>query len=179
MLCTVWPKNVYVLTKSDFGVINNPDTVIELSCGSTSFLSLFCLFLIDKNAQIHSYSNWIDLPYKNRHFTTVTAPIYYVLNVASTYFVSSDFLLSNFLIVLVKCKSYLWINVEGSMLVRGCQIGMQGPQLCAGPRHFFKLDVPSSRLAFLDLKLHVLQLGTSNSNNWGRTVVQNCTSDTP
>ena len=29
------------------------------------------------------------------------------------------------------------------------------------------------------LKLHVLQLGTSNSNNWGIPVLQNCTSDTP
>ena len=62
------------------------------------------------------------------------------------------------------------------MHIRECQIGMQGPQLCAGPRHFCKLDVPSSRIAFLDLKLLVLQLGTSNSNNWGRPVVQNCTS---
>ena len=51
------------------------------------------------------------------------------------------------------------------ILNRGCQIDMQGPQLCAGPRHFYKLDVPSSRIAFLDLKLLVLQLGTSNSNN--------------
>ena len=31
----------------------------------------------------------------------------------------------------------------------------------------------------LDLNLHVLQVVTSNSNNWGRSVVQNCTSDTP
>ena len=26
---------------------------------------------------------------------------------------------------------------------------------------------------------NVLQVATSNSNNWGRSVVQNCTSDTP
>ena len=39
------------------------------------------------------------------------------------------------------------------MYVRGRQIAMQGPQLCAGPCHFCKLDLPSSRLAFLDLKL--------------------------
>ena len=67
---------------------------------------------------------------------------------------------------------------ETRLKVRWHQIGMQGPQLCPGPRHFCKSDVPSSILAFLDLKLHVLQLGTSNSNNWGRPVVQNCTSDT-
>ena len=62
---------------------------------------------------------------------------------------------------------------------RGCQIGMQGPQLCAKPRHFCKLGVVTFRMAFLDLNLHVLQLATSNSNNWGRSVVQNCTSGTP
>ena len=45
---------------------------------------------------------------------------------------------------------------------RGCQIGMQGPQLFAKPRHFFKLDVATSRMAFLDLNLHVLQVATSN-----------------
>ena len=51
------------------------------------------------------------------------------------------------------------------MYYRGCQIGMRGPQLCAGPLQFCKLDVPSSRIAFLGLKLLVLQLGTKNSNN--------------
>ena len=65
------------------------------------------------------------------------------------------------------------------MYVRGCQIGMQGPQLCAEPRHFCTLDVATSRMAFFDLNLHVLQVATSNSKNWGRSVVQNCTSDTP
>ena len=65
------------------------------------------------------------------------------------------------------------------MYIRGCQIGMQGPQLCAEPRHFCKLDVATSRIAFLDLNLHVLQVAPSNSKNWGRSVVQNCTSDTP
>ncbi len=49
--------------------------------------------------------------------------------------------------------------------IRGCQIGMQGPQLCAKPRHFCKLDVATSRMAFLNLNLHVLQVATSNSNN--------------
>ena len=49
--------------------------------------------------------------------------------------------------------------------VRGCQIGMQGPQLCSKPRHFCKLDVATSRMAFLDLNLHVLQVATSNSKN--------------
>ena len=52
---------------------------------------------------------------------------------------------------------------------------MQGPQLCAKPRHFCKLDVATSRMTFLDLNLHFLQVATSNSNNWGRSVVQNCT----
>jgi hypothetical protein len=39
---------------------------------------------------------------------------------------------------------------------RGCQIGMQGSQLCAKPRHFCKLDVATSRMAFLDLNLKLL-----------------------
>ena len=56
---------------------------------------------------------------------------------------------------------------------------MQGPQLFTKPRHFCKLDVATSRIAFLDLNLHVLQVATSNSNNRGRSVVQNCTFDTP
>ena len=62
---------------------------------------------------------------------------------------------------------------------RGCQIGMQGPQLCAKPRHFCKWDVATSRMTFSDLNLHILQVAISNSNNWGCSVVQNCTSDTP
>ena len=48
---------------------------------------------------------------------------------------------------------------------RGCQIGRQGPQLCAKPRHFCKLDVAASRMAFLNLNLHVLQVATLNSKN--------------
>ena len=53
---------------------------------------------------------------------------------------------------------------ESSSIVqfRGCQIGMQGPQLCAKPGHFCKLDMATSKLAFLDLNLHVLQVATSN-----------------
>ena len=62
------------------------------------------------------------------------------------------------------------------MYIRGCQIGMQGPQLCAKTHHFCKLDVATSRMAVLDLNLHVLQVATSNSKN---SVVQNYTSDTP
>ena len=46
------------------------------------------------------------------------------------------------------------------MYSRRCQIGMQGPQLCTKPRHFCRLDVATSRMAFLDLNLHVLQLAT-------------------
>ena len=52
-----------------------------------------------------------------------------------------------------------------SMYVRGCQIGMQGPQLCAKPGHFCKLDVATSRMAFLDLNLHGIQLATLYSKN--------------
>ena len=48
---------------------------------------------------------------------------------------------------------------------RGCQIGMQGPQLCTKPHHFYKLDMATSRIVFLDLNLHVLQVATSKSNN--------------
>ena len=62
-----------------------------------------------------------------------------------------------------------------------CQIGTKGPKLCAKLRHFCKLDVATTRMAFLDLNLHALQLDNSISNNcnWGYSVVQNCTSDTP
>ena len=49
---------------------------------------------------------------------------------------------------------------EHSIDIRGCQIGMQGPQLCAKPHHVYKLDVGTSRMAFLDLNLHVLQPAT-------------------
>ena len=51
------------------------------------------------------------------------------------------------------------------ILIRGCQIGMQGPQLCAKPRHFCKLDVATSRIAFLDLNLLVVQVAASYSKN--------------
>ena len=37
---------------------------------------------------------------------------------------------------------------------RGCRIGIQGPQLCAKSRHFRKLDVTTSRMAFLDINLN-------------------------
>ena len=51
------------------------------------------------------------------------------------------------------------------VFIRGCQIGMQGPQLCAEPCHFCKLDVATSRIAFFNLNLHVLQVAPSNSKN--------------
>ena len=86
---------------------------------------------------------------------------------------------NTFWVIFLRYFFQLCLYYFANAFIRGCQISMQGPQLCAGPCHFCKLDVPSSRLAFLDLKLHVLQLGTSNSNNWGCPVVQNCTSDTP
>ena len=60
---------------------------------------------------------------------------------------------------------YIKIHTSVCMQARGCQIGMQGPQLCTKPRHFCKLDLATSRMAFLDLNLHILQLATSNSNN--------------
>ena len=62
--------------------------------------------------------------------------------------------------------SMLVVNLHGisGIPIRGCRIGMQGPQLCAKPRHFCKLDVATSRMAFLDLNLHVLQVATPNSN---------------
>ena len=64
-------------------------------------------------------------------------------------------------------NSMIFFNAEGQIVsnciyVRGCQIGMQGPQLCAKPRHFCKLDVATSRMAFLDINLRVLQVVTSN-----------------
>ena len=64
--------------------------------------------------------------------------------------------------ILAKCRQ------SKVCMLGGCQIGMQGSQLCAEPRHICKLDVATPRMAFLDLKLHVLQFATSN-----------CTSDTP
>ena len=44
--------------------------------------------------------------------------------------------------------------------IRGCQNGMQGPQLCTKPCHFCKLNVATSRMAFLDLNL-------ACSTSWG------------
>ena len=37
------------------------------------------------------------------------------------------------------------------MVFRGCQIGMQGSQLCAKPSHFCKLDMATSRMDFITL----------------------------
>ena len=78
-------------------------------------------------------------------------------------------------------RSFRKVNILWILRNRGCQIGTKGPKLCAKPRHFCKLDVATSRMAFLDLNLHALQLDNSISNNcnWGCSVVQNCTSDTP
>ena len=41
---------------------------------------------------------------------------------------------------------------------RGCQIGMQGPQLCEKPRHFCKLDVATSRMKTLTYMFYNLPL---------------------
>ena len=60
---------------------------------------------------------------------------------------------------------WMSVKIKGIYVFRGCQIGMQGPQFCAKPSHFCKLDVATSRMAFLDLNLHVLQVASSNSNN--------------
>ena len=56
-------------------------------------------------------------------------------------------------------------DIRVGMEVSRCQIDMQGPQLCAKPRHFCNLDVATSRMGFLDLNLHALQLATLNSQN--------------
>ena len=71
------------------------------------------------------------------------------------------------IITTISPVDHIWMSVtiKGMYVFRGCQIGMQGPQLCAKPSHFCKLDVATSRMAFLDLNLHVLQVATSNSNN--------------
>ena len=71
------------------------------------------------------------------------------------------------MISIISPVDHVWMSVKikGIYVFRGCQIGMQGPQLCAKPSHFCKLDVATSRMAFLDLNLHVLQVATSNSNN--------------
>ena len=71
------------------------------------------------------------------------------------------------MVMIISTIDPIWMSVKikGIYVFRGCQIGTQGPQLCAKPSHFCKLDVATSRMAFLDLNLHVLQLATSNSNN--------------
>ena len=66
-------------------------------------------------------------------------------------------------------------SILGWRLGVGCQIGVQGPQLYVKPRHFCKLDVATSRIAFFNLKLHnyyVLQVSTSNLKNWGHSVLR-------
>ena len=60
---------------------------------------------------------------------------------------------------------WMSVKIKGIYVFRGCQIGMQGPQLFPKPSQFCKLDVATSRIAFLDLNLNVLQVATSNSNN--------------
>ena len=45
-----------------------------------------------------------------------------------------------------------------SLLYWVCKIGMQGPQLCAKPRHFCKLDVATSRMACLTYMFYNLPL---------------------
>ena len=64
-----------------------------------------------------------------------------------------------------KYLSHYSLGAKTCAIIRGCQIGMQGPQLYAEPRQFCKLDVATSRIAFLDLNLHVLQVAPSNSKN--------------
>ena len=49
-------------------------------------------------------------------------------------------------------------SILGWRLGVGCQIGVQGPQLYVKPRHFCKLDVATSRIAFLDLNLQIKEL---------------------
>ena len=52
------------------------------------------------------------------------------------------------------------------LLVLGLNEGLvECATLCAKPGHFCKLDVATSRMAFLDFNLHVLQVAASNSNN--------------
>ena len=52
------------------------------------------------------------------------------------------------IIVFISSLDPIWMSVtiKGMNVFRGCQIGMQGLQLC-------KLDVAASRMAFLDLNL--------------------------
>ena len=47
------------------------------------------------------------------------------------------------------CSNFQILN---TIITRGCQIGMQGPQLCSEPHHFCKLDMATSRMAFLFFK---------------------------
>ena len=67
---------------------------------------------------------------------------------------------------------YVFIELKNSVkLVRSdglrviswmCQIGVQGPHLCAKPCKFYMVF---SKKAFFDLKIHVLHFFTSNSQN--------------
>ena len=61
-------------------------------------------------------------------------------------------------LIIISQIDLIWMSVKikGIYVFRGCQIGMQGLQLFAKPSHFCKLDVATSRMAFLDLNLHVL-----------------------
>ena len=67
--------------------------------------------------------------------------------------IQSNFICLGLILILKRCPSR---NIYIAMYVRGCQTGMQGFQLWAEPRHFCKLDVATSRIAVLDLNLHVL-----------------------
>ena len=59
---------------------------------------------------------------------------------------------------------------------------MQGPQLCAKPRHFCKLDVATSRMAFQTLTYPTIYMFYKlplHIQTIEGALVQNCISDTP
>ena len=77
------------------------------------------------------------------------------------------------------CKN---CGVSQPISIDGADFPCRGPafsSLCSFYGQNICSVVVTSRIAFLYLNLHVLKVAISNSNNWGRSVVQNCTSDTP
>ena len=65
----------------------------------------------------------------------------------------------------VHTKYLLKFRYLNLYVYRSVKSACKDSQLCAEPRHFCKLDMTPSRMAFLDLNLYVLEVATSNSNN--------------
>ena len=61
---------------------------------------------------------------------------------------------------MVKILLFFVAFLENMKFIRGCQIGMQGPHLCAKSRHYFNLEVRGSfqKDMFYSLSLQIQKI---------------------